>query len=163
MKKNRTILIFSLGIALITISFKTTLDREPNALDNVKQDTTYYHVYIGVERGVTEEFIKTYEYNTELVADIFVINYQEFSYIGKPTIRNYIDSNRVERLILTSRKIDTLNVFKNMVETNAIRHNQGLKIAGRYGSYSVISNGDTVKVESSELYSLVDAINFVRK
>lgn len=147
----------------MTISFVTIKDRDTKSLDNTKKDTTYYHVYIGVERGVTEEFIKTYEYNDKLVADIFVINYQEFSYVGKPAVRNYLDSNRVERLVLTSRKVDTLNVFRNMVATNSIRHNQGVKYSGRYGAYSVVDNGDTVKTESRELFSLVDAINFVRK
>ena len=147
----------------MTISFKTIIYSDSNISDYAEQDTTYYHVYLKIERGVTEEFIKTYEYNSKLVADISIINYQEFSHVGKPTYRNYIDSNKVRGIIMTSRKIDTLNVFKNMVMANSIRHNQGTKLAGRFGVYSVIINGDTVKAESIELYSLVDAINFVRK
>ena len=162
-KKNKSILIFSLGIALMSISFKVTTERDYNIINKTKYDTTYYHVYIGVEHSVTEEFIKTYEFKNNLVADIFVINYQEFSYIGKPTFLNYLDSNRIDKLQLTSRKIDTLNSFKGMVAKSAIRHNQGIKAAGRYATYSVITNGDTIKTESRDLYSLVDALNLVRK
>lgn len=73
MKKNITILIFTLGIVLATISFKTITDRDTIISDNPRKDTTYYHVYFGVERGVKEEFIKTFEYNTKLVAEIFTI------------------------------------------------------------------------------------------
>jgi hypothetical protein len=163
MKVNKTILIFTLGIVLMTISFRIISFKDSENRVNAKKDTTYYHVYIGIERGVTEEFIKTYDYNSKLVADILVIKYSEFSYTGKPTIRYYLDSNRTERQILSSRKIDTLNIFKKMVATNSIRHNQGIKIAGRHGSYSVVLNGDTIKSESLELYSLVDAVNFIRK
>lgn len=163
MKKITPKLFFTLGIVLITISFKTITYCDSSFSDYNRQDTTYYHVYIKIEDGVTEEFIKTYKYNSKLVADILVINYQEFSYVGKPTFRNYLDGNKLQGIIMTSRKIDTLNVYKKMVMTNSVRHNQGTKLAGSFGAYSVILNGDTVKAESRELYSLVDAINFVRK
>ncbi len=162
MKKNIIILLITFGIAVITTSFRQ-IDYSGSLKVNNTCDTTYYHVLISIERVVTEEFIKTYEFNKKLVADIFVVSYQERSYVGKSTIRYYQDSSRMEKLTLTSRKTDTLNMFKNMVTTNSIRHNQGLKLAGRHGVYSIVLKGDTARVESRELYSLVDAINFVRK
>lgn len=152
------------SVILLSVSALGTISSKVAAAEeNFPKDTTYYHLYLAVERGVTEELIKTYPINKQLAANISVIQYQEFSYQNQPSFRNYSDSIIIKELILTSKKIDTLNAFKNMVMNNSIRHNQGIKIAGRYGTYSVISHGDTIKTESRNLFSLVDAMQLLRK
>lgn len=161
MKNDIIISLFTSFIVLISLSFRHA-NSSPNRLQ--KNDTTYYHVYTTIERGVHEEFIKTYLRNGKLVADLLKFGYSEFSSVGVPTKRYYYgDSSAMEGLVLTQRRIDTLETFKKMILSNSIRHNQGLKTAGRYGAYSFIINNDTFKAESRELYSLTDALYFDRK
>jgi hypothetical protein len=161
MKKSSIISV----IALIIIWTSLSLAQKDDSMNHIEQnDTTYYHVEIGIEGGVTQEYIKTYPKNGKLVADIIKTSFCERHYVGQPVYRSKQDTlASINNWILSKSKIDTIENFKKMVTTNTVRHNQGTKIAGRHGDYSVIENGDTFTIQSRELYSLTDALRFERR
>jgi len=126
----------------------------------IHSDTSYYHAYIGIERSVTEEFVKTYSINGKIHADINARKYQSYSYVGKPTLIHMLDSFEYKSIQLTKSQIDTLDNFLSMIKNKNVRHNQGIKIAGRIGIYKTIIQGDTTEFKSRELYRLLNALGY---
>lgn len=147
----------------VSFYLKAERPEKINQNDRSKNDTSYYHVYIGIERGVTEEIIKTYNLLGQARADIKTIKYLKFSYVGVPTTIQMLDSFQVKSIHLTKSQIDTLENFSKMVTQKNVRHNQGIKFAGRIGIYKTVINGDTTKFESRELYNLSNALGYDRE
>lgn len=161
MKNTIPFSIFILTTICTGLSFGQGDEKGSHVLRN---DTCYYNVETGSEGSVTEECIKTYLKNGNIVADILKTSYIERHYAGQPVYRSKTDTlSSITSWILSKSKIDTLANFIKMVTAHTIIHNQGVKIAGRHGIYSVIENGDTVATSSRELYSLTDALGFDRR
>ncbi|HYV91217.1 MAG TPA: hypothetical protein VE978_05515 [Chitinophagales bacterium] len=142
-------------------SSPVVLQETINVKQNIKPtDTSYYHVYIGIESGVTEEFIETYYANGKVYGDVTLRQYLKFENVNEPPLIQKLHSFKRKSIKLSKSQIDTLINFSRMLKDKNIIHNQGIKIAGRIGIYQTVINGDTTSFESKELYSLLDAIGY---
>ena len=141
--------------------FKSSSGRpfEWKRISQINADTSYYHVYIGIERGVTEEFIKTYFYKGQRHADIRIEKYLKYTYVNTPTTIHKLDSFELKSIVLGKSQIDTLDNFVQMLKTGTIRYNR-IGFSGRIGIYQAIINGDTIKHKSKELYSLTNGLGY---
>jgi hypothetical protein len=161
--KNITLIpIITLFATLTSLSFVRI---EDTITTTAYSDTIYYNVETGIEGGVNGEFIKRYFKNGKTMADIIKVSYYERHYVGQPIYRSKIDTiSSISNWVLSKQKIDTLENFKKMIINKSIIHNlPGAKIAGRHGIYSVIENGDTFLTQTTELYSLTEALRLDRK
>lgn len=151
MIKTQRMRLFLITITIVAILFgckNNIYNSNERKLSTLKNDTTYYHVHIGAERMVINEFIKTYRVEDLLYANIST----SYSY--------ELESFKLDNVLLTQGQIDTLDNFSNMLRLKNIRNNY-FAPAGRYGFYQTIIHGDTTKFESKNLYSLTNALGYI--
>jgi hypothetical protein len=119
-----------------------------------------YKITLGVERGNTDERIIIYTENDTVFGD-----YSSRKYLDQITTSNeifipeYYDIYGGKRIKISEAQMDSLTAFEQMLLNDDIRHNQGLKMAGRMGNYEIMKNDTMITRKSRNLFSLLQTLN----
>lgn len=135
------ILIYLLAINSVAFSQSQTLDKHV-----CNNDSIYYMVHLVIEGYSRTEMITLRKVNSLYYANIDV----------QSSLAN--DNFKISNMLLNNSQIDSLANFENSIHSRKIKHNQGLRFAGRLGRYSMICGNKKYDFESRELYGLIAAL-----
>ena len=144
------ICIWAIFICSSIMGFSQESFKNNPSLNNLnKNDSIFYLVHL-----VIESYSRT---------EIIIVNRVDSVYFANIEVESTLDDHKMEKIKfkLTSAQIDTLVTFEKSLYKKQIRHNQGVKIAGRIGRYIILYNDARFEFKSRELYGLVYALGII--
>lgn len=137
------------GLGLLMSSFST----------NNGTSRVIYTVEIGEGRSNEDQIIERYSVNEKDFIDVTRRTYLDFGEYENGLKQFYgLRTKMIDSIELSSNQIDTLNVFENMVLSDSVIHNMGIKIACRGALYRLETGANKTELRSRNLYNLIKAL-----